>query len=182
VREWLKILVPASALLVALAAAIFSYEQFRLASQTSERQQRAYVGVSGVEAVAKAGDKPYVRVIERNYGSTPASDVRYAGKVSYGPAKRAKFAGDWPKESDQSPLTIMPNSEIAVGTIAEKELTADQYADLASNRSAIYFDIVIIYTDIFETSRRTEVHYYMNAETGMDEYRVSVTGEGEIFK
>jgi hypothetical protein len=80
-KHWLDYLTLILAFAAAIAASFNAWHQSRIASDTEQRQLRAYVSMAGIQVEAQGRDEHgelmwMVEAVWRNSGATPARDLR----------------------------------------------------------------------------------------------------------
>lgn len=180
VREWLKTLVPGSALIVAVGSAYYASETFSLAKSSAERQQRAYVMMATNSAYFEKGKPPYFWLTAKNFGQTPAFDVNCRASTTFGPYPRPAPPDKY--DNNEYKTDIPPGSEKLYGGALDRALTDQEWEDVLANKAAVYLDVVITYRDIFGQPRVSKYHTYANTARAFDNHYTSGTGEGDYFK
>jgi hypothetical protein len=131
-----------------------SREQVRILQETSQKELRAYVGVSNAGIIPQGSEKFTAQITFKNFGQTPAYDVHH-------------WIGAWPEEYPlKQPLEEMqsgpndskgvlhPGAEPVIG----KEV--DTYELLFLNPAKkLYIYGKITYKDAFGISRQTTYRY-----------------------
>jgi hypothetical protein len=155
-----------AALLVSACAAAFSGWQAWIASDTEERQLRAYLELTDIEVVcpdctttgpANPEHQNLVHIRFENSGQTPAREIRY--KISWWPiaSKNAPLNFEFPDYSPSGP-TLVSTSELAqgknrdgVGGIGDIE----PFRMATTGASTLYLYGHLDYCDVFGKPRAT---------------------------
>jgi hypothetical protein len=137
-----------------------SLRQSRHMEETAERELRAYVLV--VRGGIAPGNPPAARIILRNYGRTPAYDVRvWVGVDIARPGKREFPAA--PKDLPMGKSIIGPGGELISTERVGRPLAADETIRFARGETWLYAWGEVSYRDAFDNRRLTRFRFMGNA-------------------
>ncbi len=144
---------------------------------SSERRLRAYVYIDNAFFEYNTGDVWKLKYVIKNYGQTPAHDVRLAAIAE---------TIDW---NNGAPVTPSPSTEwIPLGSMApggdflENEIAPDTPAirdEIIAGLKAISLVGKITYLDVFKKERReTNFCFYIGGDVGCDGNEMYADDEG----
>ena len=150
--------------------------QFALASETAQRQLRAYVAIDACHAVGAAGDgnigsswqhlaigrTPTAIVSYKNTGQTPAYDVRITGEAELlaWPIDEGLLTSAPTTARSQAVLGRDGSREVHIRELSLAQLTEDRMNDLLNGRIAFVTWGRITYKDIFGKEWWTDFRYF----------------------
>jgi hypothetical protein len=171
---------------VTIGVVIVGYVQARRMRVTARQQLRAYVFVDNISIwnvttpltwevassykptgaeITHSSRGPFITMQIRNTGQTPAHYV-----VNWGHIVVREFPLVGKLVLPPAPFVTknsIPAGGISIKTLSiEKLLTADEVADLKSNKKAIFVFGYIKYRDAFGKRRRTEYRFFYNGYSG----------------
>jgi hypothetical protein len=145
---------------------IFTVKLWRSGEKHSERELRAYVGVTDASIqVSKNPEQPLIKaeMTIRNAGQTPAYDLNVVATFDFHEIPRTEFA-PYNNAIKQSRSTLGPGSEVDVPLVAPKLLTADHLKAVKEEKFAFFFYGKIKYRDAFWKERFTDFRYITTAD------------------
>jgi hypothetical protein len=141
------------------AIAIFAFVQIRDSRISSERQLRAYVfpDTRKVHAV-DPGQEPWLEVVIRNSGKTPAYKFKQACRGGY---QDYPMSGSIPDTRDEENETMpLGPGEDTIATPRAPALTAGRIALIAKGEKALYFTGQIDFVDALGHPRWVKYCFY----------------------
>jgi hypothetical protein len=136
------------------------------AEETAERQLRAYVHISAARALPR-GDRIDYYIEAKNYGQTPAYDVRLRYIIAlrdFPPAEPFSYP-DGPLVSS---AVLPPDTPMHDAFTPDQVLGPNQKRRFLAGEVAIYVFGIITYVDIFRRRRTTEFRYMCGGNVGLD--------------
>lgn len=165
----------------AVDAAKSAEDAVTVTKETAQAQLRAYVICDGAEFLNFKSERPLVQTMIKNFGQTPAYDVRCAFQYKFThavaePIETPKFI-----EKDWSTLGILaPGSFIgSVTDLEESPLPSEAKNDLLEGRAIFYVIGEVRYRDVHSEPRWTTFKYMFGGDNIMDpEYSFSICKDG----
>lgn len=155
-REWAKAFAPFAAI-AATVAAVGAFLQLENARLTSQRQLRAYVYVDAIKFDdVKEGKIPASRIVFKNFGQTPAFDLRVLVRTQFVELPLPRSRIEAKADPDTIPKIILgANNTLFDRRKVEGEPTlvrADLVA-LSERRKALFVSGFVNYRDVFGVRR-----------------------------
>lgn len=157
--------------------AIFTYHLWqetgalvRDSQGNSERQLRAYVGIAAhaIENVAD-GSVPKVTLVFKNFGQTPAKDIRYW--------LNSKF-GEFPAQPFKPEKFILFPTDVFSAFWTIGKLNAADMEGLKTGQRLLYVYGEITYLDAFNNKRWTKFRLFYGGDALMSIGRLGYAAEG----
>jgi hypothetical protein len=136
------------------------------ASDTAERQLRAYVMIESVRLEDfEVGRRPFARVTFRNSGATPAHRLTHWCMMGFDAFPHTL---PFPTSDDTAlpPTPLAPRGSISLRTPPLNELNLATWSDLAAGTHAIYLAGEIKYIDAFGKARETQFVLFTGGPLG----------------
>ncbi len=164
-------------------AAISGIRQAWIASDTEQRQLRAYLFLSATNVVIETNRTVFSNIIFKNYGVTPADNVRHwacvavrdiviKNSVTIDPTDLP----DWRGDIIALPRSIVPQGDVMPvryvfscekGALNPLVLTDDEQTAVNANKKAIYLYGMIYYEDIFGHPHHTWYRRLTSGQFGL---------------
>jgi hypothetical protein len=173
---------PAAALVIACAAAYWSWQQFELARLSAERQQRAYLTyVSAGAYYVEEGQWPRTTVWLKNFGQTPARNVKTQQSITVSKSPRVPPTMVVYQTQPDYRANIPPWGESLLDNTIGRTLSTEELEGIKTGELAIYLDVLVTYEDAFHIPRKTKLSFHRNGQIN-DEYSMANRGEGDVFE
>ncbi len=148
----------------------------RIAADTAQRQLRAYVCFESGFVRFTRPDVPEAHLVFRNFGETPAYDVRTGGVIGY-------FPYPWDNTLPPPPLNpnvaiIGPNAKLEEHTRMDPPMHGVHVAMLPSPQNAVWVVGRIEYRDAFGQERHTNHRMFCRGPLGIGTFALTPDAEG----
>jgi hypothetical protein len=160
----------------AALAAVFTYGQYDVATDTEKRTIRAYVSAGPNHVVTFSDNTPIeIRVNVLNHGQTPASRVKTFGAVDILEYPLPEYKNlDGLSHSRSSPL-LNNGESVTLGAVSKKIFSAQEISDaVGNNRKRIFVYGTISYFDVFDIKHTTN---FCSSVVGSDTLKAISTGD-----
>jgi len=118
--------------------------------EMSRNDQRAWLGLVNPHGEILADSPLRVTVVLRNFGRTPALNVRPKGRLHWQPAGEPFKPCDLTTDRAANCGILQPTEEVTLPFLEHKPLTKDDAASILSRQFSLYLYGEVRYDDIFE--------------------------------
>jgi hypothetical protein len=147
------------------------------AERTARFQLRAYIGIDQITiSNVSAGEKPLVHVRIKNYGQTPAYDVRHFLESIVAEKGNETFVLD--RVRPRGAVILDPTNMFGVRSTMDNPLTAADHAAVMDDTKRIFFFGEVHYRDAFKHDRVTYLRYETSGATLTAEKLFSISHQG----
>ena len=165
-----------SAAIAAETSAATANNTLKSMEGTSERQLRAYVGVSKVEVdKLGVGHKTRLRITIKNFGQTPAYAVRRWADMKVADRSETSFPDD---DDDGGARTMNPGDSFILSSRHEIDLTQDDMDRLKADTARIFLWGRLTYDDVFGSPHEATFRFEYGGSHTMDLNAFSFCAEG----
>lgn len=129
----------------------------------------------------KDGGTPKLSYYIKNFGQTPAMNVRSLYSLKFAPYPRTSPKYNASPLKEIRTANLAPTDQLLSIASLDAPLTQQQADDLVSGKAALYFDAEVQYVDIFEKKRLTTIRRMVGGSLGFNGALLGSSTEGESF-
>ncbi len=166
--EWIMIWLTLAIVGFTGVSVYFTCNQISIYKEATRTDLRAYVVVDSFMVYLAPEQKVVLSWYMRNFGKTPALNVRQLTLSRYTPITNSEFANGHPAISD-SGIVIAPDrgfKKIVEGGIISRK----DFDELVKTKNRLYFAVILEYRDVFYRDCRTEYYISQGAGESFTEY------------